>query len=101
MGDSPYACFSRSSPFSPFQTARIFMALHVFVFLLVVCLLLSLALLWRLDCFPLRSSSARGGAKCTTLQRLLPPRTPDDCSACRLASTSASAGGPAPAPVHP
>jgi hypothetical protein len=41
MGDSPSACFSRSSPFSPFQPARIVMALHVFVFLLVVCLLLA------------------------------------------------------------
>jgi hypothetical protein len=46
------------------------MALHVFVFLLVVCLLLSLALLWRLDWFPLRPSSSRGGAKRTTLHRL-------------------------------
>jgi len=77
------------------------MVLHVFVVLLVVCLLLYLALLWRLDWFPLRSSSSRGGAKRTTLQRLLKPRTPDDCSACRLASTPASAVGPAPAPVRP
>jgi hypothetical protein len=37
------------------------MALHVFVFLLIVCLLLSLTLLWRLDWFCLRSSSAPGG----------------------------------------
>jgi hypothetical protein len=36
------------------------MAFHVFAFLLVVCLLL-LALLWRLDWFPLRPSS-NGGA---------------------------------------
>jgi hypothetical protein len=77
------------------------MVLHVFVVLLVVCLLPCLALLWRLDWFPLRSSSSRGGAKRTTLQRLLKPRTPDDCSACRLASTPASAVGPAPAPVRP
>ena len=77
------------------------MVLHVFVVLLVVCLLLCLALLWRLDWFPLRSSSSQGGAKRTTLQRLLKPRTPDDCSACRLASTPASAVGPAPAPVRP
>ena len=77
------------------------MVLHVFVVLLVVCLLICVALLWRLDWFPLRSSSSRGGAKRTTLQRLLKPRTPDDCSACRLASTPASAVGPAPAPVRP
>src|SRR3989440_11423129 len=101
MGDSPYACFSRSSPFSPFQTARIFMALHVFVFLLVVCLLLSLAMLWRLDWFPLRPSSSKGGAKRTTLHRLLKPRCPDDCPACRLVSTASSGVEPAPAPVRP
>src|SRR5215472_12211733 len=76
------------------------MALDVFVFLFVVCLLLSVALLWRLDWFSLRPSSLRGGAKRTTLQRLLKPRTPDDCPACRLAST-ASLGGPVPAPVRP
>jgi TRAP-type C4-dicarboxylate transport system permease large subunit len=32
-----------SSPCSPFQIARMMMVFHVFVFLLVVCLLLSLA----------------------------------------------------------
>jgi transposase-like protein len=77
------------------------MALHVFVFLLVVCLLLSLALLWRLDWFHLRPSSSRGGAKRSTLHRLLKPRSPDDCPACRLASTTSSSGGLAPLPVRP
>ncbi len=71
------------------------MALHVFVFLLVACLLLSLALLWRLDWFPLRPSSSGGGAKRTTLHRLLKPRCPDDCPACRHASTASSDVGPA------
>jgi len=60
------------------------MAHHGYVFLLMVCLLLSLALLWRLDWFPLRPSSSRGEAKHSTLQRLLKPRCPDDCPACRL-----------------
>jgi hypothetical protein len=55
------------------------MALHMFVFLLVVCLLLSLALLWRLDLFPLRPSSSGGGARRTKLHRLLKPRSPEDC----------------------
>ncbi len=36
-----------------------------------------------------------------TLHRLLKPRTPDDCPACRLASTAASVGGPLPASVRP
>jgi len=77
------------------------MALLVFVFLLMVCLLLSVALLWRLDWFPLQPCSSRGGAKGTTLHRLLKPRCPDDCPACRLASTPSSGGEPAPPPGRP
>ena len=77
------------------------MALHAFLFLLEVCLLFSLVLLWRLDWFHFRSSSSRGGAKRSTLHRLLKPRTPDDCPACRLASPALSCGGPGPAPVRP
>src|SRR5215467_8575862 len=76
------------------------MVLHVFVFLLLACLLLSLALLWLLECFPLRPSSS-GEAKRTMLHRLLKPRTPDDCPACRLASAASSGEGSAPAPVRP
>jgi hypothetical protein len=67
------------------------MALHVFVFLLVVCLLLSLVLLWRLHWFQLRPSSSQDGAKCSRFPRLLKPRSPDDCPACRLASPPSSA----------
>jgi hypothetical protein len=77
------------------------MSLYVFKYLFVVCLLLSLALLWRLDWFHLRPSSSRGEAKRSTLQRLLKPRSPDDCPACRLASTSSSGAGPSPLPVRP
>src|SRR5258708_3283876 len=77
------------------------MDLHVFLFLLVVCLLFFLALLWRLYWFPLRPSSSRGGAKRSRLHRLLKPRCPDDRPACRLGSTASSDGGPAPAPVRP
>lgn len=46
------------------------MALHVFVFLLVVCLLLNLALLWRLEWFQLRPSPSQDGAKCSRFPRL-------------------------------
>jgi hypothetical protein len=77
------------------------MALHVFVFLLAVCLLLSLALLWRLDWFHLRPSSSQAGAVRNTVHRLLKPRTPLDCPSCRLASTPSSGGEPALAPVRP
>ena len=79
------------------------MALHlvVSVFLLVVCFLLSLVRLGRLDWFPLRSASTKSVAKRSRLPRLLKPRTPDDCPACRLSSTNSSGVGPAPAPVRP
>jgi hypothetical protein len=77
------------------------MVLHVFVFLFVVCLLLSLALIWRLDWLPLRSSSSPGRAKRSRLHRLLKPRSPDDCPACRLASTASSGAGPVPTSVRP
>ena len=73
----------------------------VFVFLLVVCLFLSLALLWLLDWFHRRSSSSRGGAKRTTVQRLLKPRSPGDCPACRLSCTNSCVVGLAPVPVRP
>ncbi len=76
------------------------MDLHMFLFLLVVFLLLSLARLGRLDWLHLRPSSSRGGAKRSTLQRLLKPRSPDDCPACRLGSSVSSSGGPA-SPVRP
>jgi hypothetical protein len=75
------------------------MSLHVFVFLLVVCLL-CLARLGRLDWFPLGPSSSKSVAKRTTLHRLLKPRCPDDCPACRLASAASSGGEPASLPVR-
>jgi len=74
------------------------MALHVFVLLLVVCLLLCLARLGRLDWLSLRPSS-KGATKRTTVQRLLQPRSPDDCPACRLSSANSSGGGSATADV--
>jgi hypothetical protein len=77
------------------------MVLHVYVFLLVVCLFLSLALLWRLDWFPLRPSCSKGAAKRSRLPRLLKPRCPDDCPACRLTCTPSSGGEPAPLTVRP
>jgi hypothetical protein len=76
------------------------MALYALLFLFVV-FLLSLALLWRLGWLHLQTSSSRGGAIHSTVQRLLKPRTPDECPACRLASTPSSSGGPVPAPVRP
>lgn len=101
--DSVILASQGRSPGFPFQTAGILIALHVFmlVFLPVVCLLLSLVLLWHLDWFPVRPSSLRGGAKRPTLHRLHKPHTPDDCPACRLVSPPSSGGGPTPQPVRP
>ena len=74
---------------------------HVFLFLLVVCLLLSLARLGRLCWLLLQPSHFKAGAVRTKVHRLLKPRTPDDCPACRLASTPSSGAGPTSAPVRP
>src|SRR5690242_11594879 len=72
------------------------MAVPVFGFFL-----LSLALLWRLGWLHLQTSSSIGVAIHSTLHHLLKPRTPDDCPACRLASTSSPGVEPASAPVRP
>jgi len=77
------------------------MSVHVSIFLLVVGLFLLLALLWRLDWFPLRPSSSPGGAKRSRLSRLLKPRSPDDCPTCRLACTPSPSVRSACAPVRP
>ncbi len=60
------------------------MAFDVYVFLLVVFLLLCVALLGRLCWFQLQPSHSPGGAIRSATQRLLKPRTPLDCPACRL-----------------
>lgn len=77
------------------------MGFHVFLFQLVVYLLFCLALLWRLCWLPLRPSHSRDGTIRSTAQRLLKPRTPLDCPACRFSCAHASSGGPTPAPVRP
>jgi len=77
------------------------MPVHMYVSLLLVCLLLSLARLGRHGWLPLQACSSRGGARHSRLPRLLKPRSPDDCPACRLASTPSSGKGPAPLPVRP
>ena len=77
------------------------MPVHMYVFLLVVCLLLCLARLGRHDWLPLQPCASRGAAKRTMLHRLLKPRSPDDCPACRLGSTVSSGAEPGSAPVRP
>ena len=70
---------------------------HVLLLLLASFLLLLLCALCWPHPGPIQS---RAAAKMrTTLHRLLKPRTPDDCPACRLTSTSSPGAGPAPADV--
>ncbi len=77
------------------------MSLHMFVFVLIVCLLLALTLLWLLDWFHVRPSTSREGTKCSRLHRLLKPRTPLDCPACCHSSPSSTNMDPSPLPVRP
>jgi transposase-like protein len=77
------------------------MAFHVFVFLLVFFLMLSLAWLGRLSLLHHGLPCSRAGAGHPVIHRLLKPRSPDDCPACRLGSTASSGAGPAPASVRP
>ena len=68
----------------------------------VFFLLFSLALLCAL-CWSHRGP-AQSRAEASVHSRLpcvLKPRCPDDCPACRLASTASSGAGPVPAPVRP
>ena len=76
--------------------------MNLHVYLLVILLIFSLALLCAL-CWPHPGlAQSRGAAKVrTTLHRLLKPRTPDDCPVCRHASTASLGAGPVPAPVRP
>jgi len=76
------------------------MAFHVFVLLLVSFLIFSLAPLWSgCEPHPGSAQSRASGKMYNRLHRLLKPRSPDDCQACRLASTRSSGGGPVPAEV--
>jgi len=82
-----------------FKQRECFMNVHVF--LLVFLLIFALALLCAL-CWPHPGPALSGAAKVrTALPRLLKPRSPHDCPACRLASTASSVGGPVSSPVRP
>jgi transposase-like protein len=74
------------------------MGFHIFQFLLVVLLFLSLALLGRLFWPHLQHSHAQAGGRRALVHRLLKPRTPLDCPLCRLCSSDER---PASAPVRP
>jgi hypothetical protein len=73
------------------------MAFHVFLFFLLLCL----AWLWHLYWLHHNPPHPKVGAIYTKLQRLLKPRSPLDCPACRLSSTLSSGMGPSSLPVRP
>jgi hypothetical protein len=77
------------------------MAFHIFLFLLVICLLLTLARLGRLGWLHLQPSHSAVASRSSPGHRLLKPRSPLDCPACRLASPGSSGVEPASAPVRP
>jgi hypothetical protein len=76
--------------------------MNMHVFLLACLLIVSLARLGALYWSQPDPVRSRAAAKVrSTLPRLLKPRTPNDCPACRLASSASTAGEPAPVPVRP
>src|SRR6266705_3539209 len=77
------------------------MIFHLFLLLLLFCLMLSLARLWHLSWCHHCPAQLRAAARHPTVQRLLKPRSPHDCPACRLSSTCSSIVGPAPLSVRP
>jgi IS1 family transposase len=75
--------------------------MNLHVFLLLFLFILSLAQLCHFY-WPHHGPPHSRAAKIrTSVQRLLKPRSPLDCPACRLASTLPSGVGPAPLPVRP
>jgi transposase-like protein/IS1 family transposase len=77
------------------------MTLHVFLLTLLFVLMYSLTRLWHLD-WP-HHDLPHLGAKTVhpVVQRLLKPRSPHDCPACRLSSPISAVGEPASPPVRP
>src|SRR5947209_5266118 len=72
------------------------------MFVLGILLIFSLALLCAIWWPHPGLVQFTGAAKVrTTLHRLLKPRTPDDCPACRRPSPASLGAGPVPAPVRP
>ncbi len=77
------------------------MTFDVFVLLLLSFLMLFLAQLCHLYWIHHQPSHSKAEPMRTTVQRLLKPRTPLDCPACRLCCTPSSGVRPSPTPVRP
>ena len=72
-----------------------------FLLLLSFCFIFCLTWLWHRDWVHQGLPHLTAKTAHPLVHRLLKPRTPLDCSACRLASTASSAGERAPASVRP
>jgi transposase-like protein len=77
------------------------MTFHVFLFLLLFFLILSLAWLCRLPMLHRGLPHARARVVHPLVHRLLKPRTPRDCPACRLSSPISTVVGQSPLPLRP
>lgn len=77
------------------------MAFHMFMVLLSFFLMLSPAWLGRLSLLHHGLDHLKAGVMHPLVRRLLKPRTPHDCPACCLSSTSSMATGPTSLPVRP
>src|SRR5215469_11679793 len=98
--DDPYSTFSEGN--TPPHFKRRECSMNLYVSLLVCLLIVSLVLLCVL-CWPhpgLVPSKAAAKIR-SRLLRQFKPRCPDDCPACRLASTPASGAESAPPSVRP
>ena len=76
------------------------MILHVFLLLLLFVLVFSLTRLCSLH-WPHHCPAQSAATRRTPIQRLLKPRSPHDCPACRLSCTPSSLVEPAPPAVRP
>jgi hypothetical protein len=85
-------------PAPHFKRRGFFMNQQMFLFFLLFFLALLCTLCWP---HPGPAQSRAAAKMRTMLRRHLKPRCPDDCPACRLASTASSSAGPAPLPVRP
>ena len=77
------------------------MAFQMFLFLLVFFLILGLVRLWHRSLAHHQPSHSKEGAMRTRVHHLLKPRTPHDCSTCRLSCTPSLDVRRAPTPVRP
>src|SRR6266702_1742692 len=91
MGDSPYPSLYMELSLLPISNSEDRYG-HCCVRVLV---------LGRLCWFQLQPSHSPGGAIRSATQRLLKPRTPLDCPACRLSCAHSTVVGPAPGSVRP